>query len=186
MQTVLTGKLVPMWLIFLMLLSGFANPSFGQCEKQKIPPGIGQYLSRQFPDWELVAVKNLLEYHQELWLQEHSGDCPGLARGWFEPSRRWKTAVLIVPKLESENRAKVLLIKQVGTKYSSIVLADIKERGAVPVIFSAPAGEYKSSDSTRKVKAKAKYAVISLVFYESSATVFYWSNGKFRELQVSD
>jgi hypothetical protein len=145
---------------------------------------MSQYLKTKFPEWKVVAVKDLLAYHRELWLQEHSTACPGIAQGRYDPSGHWKTAILVVPKLPHDNRAKLILVNKTGQKYSSMVLAEMNERGHVPVIFTAPRGSYKSWDDSQKVMTR--YAVVALVFYESSATVFYWANGKFHELQVSD
>lgn len=184
MQNSRVAKLVPVGALIFVLGLGALNPLFSQCKEGLIPPGMSQYVKTKFTDWKVVAVTDLLEYHRELWLQEHSTACPGVAQGRFDPSGRWKTAILLIPKLPSENKAKLILVDNKGNKYSSMILADMNERGQVPVIYTAPRGSYKSWDNSRKVMAR--YAVVALVFYESSGTVFYWARGKFHELQVSD
>jgi hypothetical protein len=184
MQSHRAHRLMPVGVFILILLSGASSSSFSQCEEGLIPSGMSQYLKTKFSDWKVVEVKDLLEYDRDVWLGEHSKACPGIGQGRFDPSGRWKTAILLIPKLPTDNRAKLILVDKKERKYSSIVLAEMNNRGQVPVVFTAPPGRYKSWDNSRNVTTR--HAVVALVFYESSGTVFYWANGKFHELQVSD
>ena len=161
MQSYRALRLMPLGVLISILLSGSWCLSFGQCEEAVMSSGMSQYLKAKFPGWKVVAVSDLLEYHKELWMKEHSTACPGIAQARFDPSGHWKTAILLVPKLPSDNGAKLILVNKTGQKYSSMVLADMNERGQVPVIFAAPRGSYKSWDNSRKVRTQ--YAVVTLL-----------------------
>jgi hypothetical protein len=168
--------------LLLIMMSGVV--SVAQCPSRKAPPSLVSYVAEQFPDWRIVEVKDLLDYHQQLWRSEHPAECPGVAVGRFEPTGLWKWAILLVPKAETDNRAKALLLKEQGSGYTSMTLAEVPNRGNVPVLAKAAPGLYKSYDSAQRVRTR--YSVVSLIFYESSASVFYWDKGKFHEIQVSD
>jgi hypothetical protein len=184
MTPYLCTKYLSVWIVFLIGISGLVTPAFSKCETQHISPRIREYLLKEFPDWKVVGVNDLLAYHKELWVAEHGAECPGVAFGRYEPTGRWRTAMLIIPKSSTDLRAKLLLIGETGGRYNHKILADISQRGPTPVLFKAPPGKYRSWNGSRTVRTR--YPVMSLVFYESSATVFFWANGKFRELQVSD
>jgi hypothetical protein len=173
----------PLW-IFLIGTSGVVAPSFSGHEAPNASSSIREHLLREYPDWKLVGVGDLLPHHRELWAGEHAKECPGLVLGRFEPTGKWLAAALIVPSSANDQRAKLILIKENNRKYYFKILADIGQRGPTPVLFKSPAGKYKSWDGSLTVRTR--YPVISLVSYESSATVFYWAGGKFHQLQVSD
>jgi hypothetical protein len=168
----------------LIVLFGTWSPIYSQCDGATKSSGIDSFLMTRYPDWKVVEVTDLSEYHRRLWLEDHPTACPGMDTGRFDPGGRWQTAILLIPKLQRDNRAKLLILSKIGLKYSSVVLANLDQRGEVPVIFTASRGRYRSWDHS--VEIVTKYKVVTLVFYESSATVFYWTNGKFHELQVSD
>ncbi len=61
---------------------------------------------------------------------------------------------------------------------------DTMSANPVPTIFKVPPDTFEDWETGDNVMTG--YPGVALAFYEGSSTLFYWSNGKFKELQISD
>ena len=174
------------WIVplVLMLSSAFSAQIFAaSCEGKGLPPYIRSYLEKESSQWKIIEVSDLAPDHKTFWLRDHPHECPGFVVGAFTPSARKLYAVALISRTLNTH-AELLIFEKSAQKYNVKVLLSPFSAAPIPVIFKATPGTYEDWESTRKVKTR--FPGITFVFYESSATLFYWSNGKFRELQVSD
>ena len=174
--------LVPFFILIALLCN--ARVTAQTCDDVKIPSSLAEYVDHTYSTWRLVNTNDLEEYHRQTWRIEHPKLCPGLARGNFGPYGKFHFALLLIPKAQSDQRAIVVLLIQYKSGFRSRKLDEIKIAKPVPVLFAGPAGKYRSYDSSKKIVSP--YDVVSLVFYESSATVFYWAKTGYKSLQVTD
>lgn len=146
-----------------------------------LPEEIRAYLAQRLPDWKVVDLSDLLPDDREWWLKKHPNDSPGFVAGRFAPTRAPAYGVTLIPKNPDDRRAKFLIFHNSGRGYTAETMLELPN-ATPPVVFQGSAGVYKSPDQSRQVRTR--YPVIFYVHYEASATIFYWSKGKYRKLQV--
>jgi hypothetical protein len=178
------GIIWQIMLLVLMLSSAFSAQIFAaSCEGKDLPPYISSYLEKESSQWKIIEVSDLAPEHKTFWLSDHPQECPGIVVGAFTPSARKLYAVALISRTLNTH-AKLLIFEESAQKYNMTELLSPGNAAPIPFIFKAKPGSYGDWENTRKVKTQ--FPGIMLVSYEVSATLYYWSNGKFREFQISD
>lgn len=160
-----------------------AEEAASGCDRKCLPSEIEEYLENNFGEWRVVRLEDLLPEDKQLFLKQHPDDCPGFTSGAYRCSDSQSFAVVI---LSSDNppRAKLLAFDHVGESYEATTLWEIPNVSNIPVVFTMPPGAYLSWERDEEVTTECP--VIFYVHYEASAWMFYWSKGKWRELQISE
>lgn len=158
-----------------------ASPS--GCELSDLPAPILTHLKTKYTEWEVLKLDDLLPEDRKFYLDHNPGGCPGFTSGEYIAGRK-SFAVLIISKKTKPLRVKLLVFVKGGERYNPTTLVDSEHEGPLPAIFTRPPGSYQSWD--REEEIKAEHAVIFFVRYEAWALMFYWQQGKWRMLQISD
>ena|SRR5258708_1395441 len=176
------------WFILLLALillpaSAAHSRAANTCDGIELPIDIRRHIEQESSQWKVINVSDLDLKYRTFWLSKYSGDCPGIAIGHFKPSSRTLYAVALVSRTLNAH-VKILVFEYKSNKYRSTVLMDTMSANPVPTIFKVPPETFE--DWETGVNVKSRFPGVALAFYEGSSTLFYWSNGKFKELQISD
>jgi hypothetical protein len=164
-----------------------AQPSGAACSGRLLPEKVRDLISRKFPSWKFVTLSDLDPDDRKLWLEARGPKlCPGIAVGHFENPRTLSYAVLLIRR-ERGKLYDTLIVASMGRR-GKWRLQVLSEKGLVPgslVVYRMPPGEYFDFyDNT--IKVRAKLDVIWYEYIEAAVTMYYWSHGRYRTLQVSD
>jgi hypothetical protein len=152
-----------------------------------LPPELQTELAKTYPDSQPERLENLSEYYRQSWLKEHPNDCPGIAIGHFESKSEISYAFFLVPRPER---------KHPGA--SIVVFSRVRPTAPfVPhLVFKWDAGGfYDHSDLVISKVAAGKYGdpqvLIDLdgIMYEAmeqASSLYYWKNGRYQVLSISD
>ena len=144
-------------------------------------------LESKYSDWRPKTMADLEQDDQRVWLAEKLGSCPGIAAGHFEQPNQLAYAMLLVPKLNS--RAGYKVVVAVKSKNSNNYILKVIEHadGANDsglVISKEAPGKYSGFDEAKSVRLKLDG--LNVEWIEKSSQLYYYSNGRYHQLQTSD
>jgi hypothetical protein len=178
-------------LVYVVILV-IVPASFGQlknsCRASSLPSGAKALLDGKYADWRPKDVSDLGPDDKELWLKANPKDCPGIAIGHFEEPDRVSYAVLLVPKSELKHAYKIIVLRELptGNGYAARLLdqADGEYSSSGLVISRVPPGKYSDFEGTASVSVKVD--AVNVEWIEKAAVLYYWANGKYHTIQISD
>ena len=123
---------------------------------------------------------------KHLWVRAHPKECPGIAIGHFEKPDRLAYAVLLVPKSELNDGYKIIVLSKLATgdAYAVRLLDQADGQSSGLVISKAPRGSYSAFENTTSVRLKLD--AVNVEWIEKAGVLYYWSGGKYRNIQTSD
>lgn len=143
-------------------------------------------LNNKYVDWRILSYDDLHSDDKMLWNKKHDKECPGIAIGKYRTATESDYAVLIIPKKNTTKEAKLLTLnKVVGEKLSVKLLYEDKNITNYPVIYKSNPGQYYDFYDSKK-SIVTKNDVIIYEHIEASAIVFYYIDGKYKQLLTSD
>ena len=155
------------------------------CAGTKLPAGVEQLLKQKYPDWRPKTVSDLEAYDHELWLSTNPHSCPGLAIGHFEQPNQLAYAILLVPNSGPSGGYKIIIAVNSEDPNNYVVrLLDHGKFASGLVILKERPGKYKGFDETRSIALKLDG--LNVEWLEKSSVLYYYSNGKYHQLQTSD
>lgn len=170
-------------ILALLILGCFSATPFVRSQDCSAPPKVQTALNRQFPGWRITQLKDLVEDDQQLWKKAHPIDCPGIASGSFRRGGS-SVAVLLIHTEGATHKQQLVLISEENAGQRFRVLRELPASQVTWVISKVPAGGYR--DWTRQKHVHTERDGIYLEHIESTITLFYWRNGSFRTLVVSN
>ena len=175
-----------LWL-FMTQLNVYAHQTGKQQScAELLPKEVKEIIEKKYKNWRILEKKDLVSDDQVLWDKYRRGECPGVIAGNFDNSGNTGYAVLIISQAKTMKRTQLLILTMRGSRnYDSQVLYVENNVSNFPAIHKEPPGQYTDFYEEKKT-IEAKTDVIIYEHIESSALVFYYKNGKFRRLLVSD
>jgi hypothetical protein len=150
-----------------------------------LPDEAKEEIIRTYKNWRILEQDDLVSDDQLLWNKYHMGECPGIVVGTFDNSGKKAYAVLMITQAPIK-KAKLLLIrKKYNGKYTITLFYSENNLPNFPVIHKGPPGLYYDFYN-RKHSIEAKADVIIYEHIESKAIAFYYKNGKYQHLLISD
>jgi hypothetical protein len=160
-----------------------ANP----CDISVLPKEIQTTLEKSYPDWKPERLENLSQYYRRFWLKDHPNDCPGIAIGHFESKSELSYALFLVPGPDRKQPgASIVVFSRTGPTIPFVS----------HLVFKWDVGNfYGHSDLVISKIAAGRYGdpqvLIDLdgVLYEAmekASSLYYWKNGQYHGLSVSD
>ncbi|MCI0331101.1 MAG: hypothetical protein L0196_09205 [candidate division Zixibacteria bacterium] len=151
-------------------------------------------IAARFKGWRILEKKDINSVGQTLWDKTRAGECPGIAAGNYDDSNVKGYAILIIPRDSVKRQIKLLLFQENSSeKYAArIIYEAVTARHSYPVIYKGEPGTYTETASDdygeddRADSIKTKHDVIICKFIKKGALAFYYKNGKFYELAISD
>jgi hypothetical protein len=166
-------------------LSVEASPH--ECASTKLPIPVQQLLDSKYRDWRPKMLSDLEGDDQKLWSTSNPHSCPGLAVGSFEAPHQRAYAFLLVPKSGAEDQYKIVVIAQRkgSAEYHTTVLDHgPSTHNSGMVISRVPPSKQTGFDETKSVILRLDG--VNVEWLEKSSVLYYFSSGKYHELQTSD
>ena len=157
-----------------------------RCQTVTLPPEAAAVLSTKYADWRPKNLSDLAGDDKALWLQEYPEDCPGIAIGHFEEPDRLAYALLLVPKSEPKHGYKIIVLRELASDhtYRATLLDQGESTTSGLVISNMPPGKYSDFEQTKSLRLKLD--AVNVEWLEKAAVLYYWANGKYHTIQVSD
>jgi hypothetical protein len=172
--------------IFIVLTTGLSAQAQNTCSDAVLPPQARSLVKQRLPGWRIKLPSDLEAYDKKLWLKEHPKECPGIAVGHFEDSRRIAYGLLLIPKSAAAVGYKIVVLakSESADDYRVRVLDEDRGSDSGLVISRVPPGRYPGFDTTQSVQLKLDGIEAERI--EKSSVLYFWRNGTYRTLQTSD
>jgi len=158
------------------------------CDDSALPASVRDFLNAKFPEWRPKQVSDMDTDDQQLWFTAvHGKECPGLAVGHFETPDELSYAILLVPKSNPSGGHKVVVVSKGAPKsVFTWKLLDHAEGQTYSglVISKAAPGKYSDWENTKSIRLRLDG--IQVEWMEKGAVLYFWSEGRYRKLRVSD
>lgn len=185
----LLGRMISIPVLLVLVMQGCADSE--QLIKQQgcvtlLPQEAREKIVTSFRNWRTLELKDLVPDDQVLWKKYHQGECPGVAAGSFDNSGKTEYAVLIISRTQIKKQTKLLLLRKTYSgDYTPKILYEEEGVSNFPAIHKEPPGVY-SDFYDRNSTIAAKTDVIIYEHIEASAIAFYYENGEFKQILISD
>lgn len=154
------------------------------CDIVTLPVPVNQLLTKKFPGWRYVKLSDLHPENQELWLLSgHGKDCPGIAVGHFQSKKDLSFAVGLISTKMGQPNFKLVIVNREEGAYRHIVLVEPEHPG-FSVISRVPPGKYFDNEKGKNVELVLEG--VQLEDISKGAILFYWKDGRYEELVVSE
>jgi hypothetical protein len=158
------------------------------CDDSALPASVRDLLNAKFFEWRPKQISDMDADDQQLWLTAaHGRECPGIVAGYFETAYELSYAILLVPKSSPSGGHKVVVVsKAAATSVYTWKLLNHAEGQTYSglVIFKAAPGKYSDLESNKSIQLKLDG--IQVEWMEKGAVLYFWSEGRYRKIVVSD
>jgi hypothetical protein len=156
------------------------------CSDDTLPAPIRASLQSNFDGWRPEGLADLGQDDLELWTKNQPKDCPGIAIGHFERADALIYAVLLVPKSKTGTGYKLVLFSEApGTNaFTWKLLENYEKDNFAPVIWKLPPGKYTSYTSGKTIRLALDG--LNVEWLEKSSYIFYWFEGRYHKIWISD
>jgi hypothetical protein len=154
--------------------------AYCQATQCTVPPDIQPLLSQKWKAWRLLQLSDLRADDQKLWRQYYRKVCPGMTTGRFLPGEPVAHAFMLINKSEE-----ALLVAV--TDKNPVKLITVLGGSSVAyfsIVRTVHAGAYTDFYTRKKIVTKLDSVAVEAI--EHSTEIFYWSNGRFLSLLISD
>ncbi len=156
------------------------------CAGDRLPRKVLIILEEEYSDWRVEHLGDLDSYSRQLWIKAHPKDCPGIAVGYFCSRGRRAYAVLLIPRQKGKTGYRLVAIcRDAQGRYSTQMLEE--DKSSLPgsdVVSAVPPGDYSDPEGTTRVRLTVD--AIQAERLEAGAVLYYWKNGRFCKLIVSE
>jgi hypothetical protein len=186
---VLTVRILVICAISLILLSAVtlaAKPRIELCDNTPLPEEIRKLLAQKFPAWRTLQLSDLHPEKQQLWLDgEHRNECPGITVGHFEATTRLSYAVVLIPRDTDKITFKVVVVGDGKQRPFKLTMLEEPEYIVnYNVIYRVAPGKYSDVGQTQSVQLSLDGLMMRQL--DVGTTLFYWKDGHYRRLIISD
>jgi len=165
-----------------------ASQAKSPCSESVLPASLQELVGAKFSGWRPKQLSDMDQDDQKFWTEgPHAKDCPGIAVGHFESADDLSYAILLVPKSKPDGGHKIVVFGKPSANVDYVGKLIVHAEGGTYsglVVSKAEPGKYSSWDSTKAIQIKLDGVYVE--WMEKGAQLFYWSNGRYRKLQVSD
>ena len=158
--------------VSVLLSAGTANAS---CLPAAQP--VTAYLAKH-PAWHIANMSDLIPEDQNLWGRYRGTACPGQAQADLKGNGQISYGLVLLSK---EGLRAVILLDDNGHYAAQILFSDKEDLEVVHTAEPGPAYEFETN---RRVDIPHQSFVFEHL--ESSATHYYWRDGKVESVTISD
>ncbi|HET9837833.1 MAG TPA: hypothetical protein VFR84_06325 [Candidatus Angelobacter sp.] len=153
------------------------------CENE-IPPQARKAVAGKLKNWKVVTVADLAADDREIWEDEYEQKCPGVTAGQFapQPARSW--AITLIRSNRGALYQTLVLVTEKDQRYQVTTLSSSQKVARPSIVRRLPSGSYSSSHGETEIDAA--FDVIAYETIEAGTMIFYWSNGKYRKVIISE
>ncbi len=156
------------------------------CDLTVLPHQAQRVLKQEFSKWKVLTFADLTDVEQKLWLKDNNHEkCPGIAVGHFEEQANLSYALFLIPHERMKPGSRfVVMSKRKKGGFEVSILFQTDNPTSYNVVSRVPPGKYSDSQKTESVLLSLDG--ILLRQFEVGATLFYWKNGRYRQLILSE
>ncbi len=141
-------------------------------------------IDSEFKGWHIVKLEELHKDDILLWKRYRKpNEYPGIAIGKYNDNRV-QTALLIGRNIDNKKQAKLLLVEDKNIPIK-ILYADTTGNHSYPTIHTLTQGIY-TDIYDKTINIEIQHDCIAYEHIEASVTVYYYDNGKYKSLLISD
>jgi hypothetical protein len=174
-------------ILFLVCSLLSAHVSVAQSPKQagmcSLPAQAEVALLTKFPDWKIPRLSDLSEHDRKLWSAKRPGLCPGIAKGHYFPSGNPAYAVTLYQQ-NAKTLQTLIVLKPKEASYELIELTKPAVSSRIMVVFRLKPATFENIEMGEKTKSA--WDAIAYEDIAAGMLVYTWSDGKFKEIQVSE
>lgn len=155
----------------------------GSLHASCLPDRLDSQLKEAYPSWKVVELQDFESYDQELLREAHLDKCPGVAEGRFD-GKHFSYAVTLFDK--SNGLRQMLIVLDPSQKKNTAdvhVISPPEPVSVLAIVSRRPPGDIESVDGK---KLYLRNDGINLEVLESGVNVYYFADGKYRSVLVSD
>jgi hypothetical protein len=170
-----------------MLVPVAATQSSSSCDVT-LPAPVSELLKAKFAQWRPKQVLDMDADDQQLWLKgPNAKGCPGIAIGHFESADRLSYAILLVPQSSPNGGHKIVVFSKDAAKdvYAWRLLDHAETQTYSGLVISkAVPGKYSDLENNKSIQIKLDGIYVE--WMEKGAVLYFWSEGRYRKIVVSD
>lgn len=150
------------------------------CQPQ-LPEPLRVRVTAEHPGWRVLKPDDLLAEDLAIWRRAYDGLCPGIAVGHFNDTAQTAYAVLLIRPTDGRITARLVVVDASRTD-ELITETDLSN---LPVVRKGMPGTYNDFyDPSDTISTP--FETIIYEHLEASAIAFFWQNGRYVSLKVSD
>jgi hypothetical protein len=172
--------------IGLVILTNFAAArAHDEVCNDLLPQEAQAELQKEFPSLYPERVSDLSTEYQQAWGKQHPQECPGIAVGHFQTASKLSYAVLLVGSKGGLSGSRLMVFSQgAGGAWKATKLSEEGVAYHYEAVYKRPPGKYTGAKKTTSVRLALDG--VQMEAFDSGATLYYWSNGRFHSLVTSE
>ncbi|HET9281511.1 MAG TPA: hypothetical protein VFR24_06075 [Candidatus Angelobacter sp.] len=176
------------WLWCLMLLSGTLLRAqtadlHSACENE-LPGQAQKVVAKKLKHWKVLTVADLPVDDREIWEDDYDEKCPGITTGQFGPNNSRAYAVTLVRSMNGALYQTLVLVAEKNQRYQVTTLSRSQKITRPSIVRRLPGGTYSSAEGEMQIDATSD--VIAYETIEAGTIIYYWNNGKYKNLIISE
>jgi hypothetical protein len=165
--------------LFAFVQVAAAAPPNDACD---LPQDLHREIASKYPGAKLVTLPDLAEDDRRFFQKDHGNSCPGLVKVDFYGDGKPTSALVLIPKEGTKEKAELVVAHQVGENWR-ITLLDMAS-ASMPVVWSQGPGEYRDVYGNKTIRATRP--VIVFCGYESWAILYAWTGKAVTKIWIAD
>jgi len=157
------------------------------CGHGRLPIGVLQSLRTQFAGWRIKTFDDLEPYHRQLWTETRGNECPGIAVGRFLMDSVDVVCLLLVRDQPGKRGYKIVAFspRRDKSRPRVLVVEDEPSGNAAGVVLCRVApGILSGVETTQPVRLVLDGLQVEEL--EVGSTLYYWKDGRFRHIRISE
>jgi hypothetical protein len=185
------GKTIFVTIITVVLIF-FDSASFAElvlkdpCDISLLPKPVQEVLRHKFPTWQLLTLSDLTDEEKNYWLKSKGGEkCPGIAAGHIETWTYLSYAMVLLSREPTKPVSKFLIISERRKERFEIVVT----YPYFGFVSTVPPGKYegaKGADYQQPNFIQLRLDGIVFEGFQKGKILYYWKNGRYHSLIISE
>lgn len=153
------------------------------CENE-LPGQAQKVVAKKLKHWKVLTVADLPVDDREIWEDDYDEKCPGITAGQFGPNQSQAYAVTLVRFMSGGLYQTLVLVAEKNQRYQVTTLSRSQKVARPSIVRKLPGGTYSSAEGEMQIDAASD--VIAYETIEAGTIIYYWNNGKYKEMVISE
>ncbi len=181
-------RLLKMFLTVVCLFVGCSCPTLasdGVCSSAQLPEPVRAVLESQFQNWRYVTLSDLNDYYRDKWIESSPKECPGLVIGHLRGTHSLSYAFLLVPRQGKAEKYKLIVVhRSEKNGYVAAEVASFEATYHYSVISKATPRQYTDLDKGTRINLLLDGIIVEEL--GAGASFYFWHQGKYKEILISE
>jgi len=153
------------------------------CENE-LPGQAQKAVTKKLKHWKVLTIADLPADDREIWEDDYDEKCPGITAGQFGPNHAQAYAVTLVRFMNGALYQTLVLVAEKNQRYQVTTLSRPQKVARPSIVRKLPGGTYSSAEGEMQIDAGSD--VIAYETIEAGTIIYYWNNGKYKNLIISE